>query len=24
VVKVEAVGQKHGSRLFIHGEEYTL
>ncbi len=24
VIKVEAVGHKHGSRLFIHGEEYTL
>jgi mRNA-degrading endonuclease RelE of RelBE toxin-antitoxin system len=24
LVKVEAVGHKRGSRLFIHGEEYLL
>jgi mRNA-degrading endonuclease RelE of RelBE toxin-antitoxin system len=24
LVKVEAVGHKRGSRLFIHGEEYRL
>jgi len=24
VVKIEAVGYKKGSRLFIHGEEYSL
>lgn len=24
VVKIEAVGYKKGSRLFIHGEEYRL
>ena len=24
LVKVEAVGHKRGSRLFIHGEEYQL
>ena len=24
VVKIEAVGYKHGSRLFVHGEEYEL
>jgi hypothetical protein len=24
VVKVEAVGYKEGSKLFVHGEEYEL
>jgi mRNA-degrading endonuclease RelE of RelBE toxin-antitoxin system len=24
VVKIEAVGHKRGSRLFVHGEEYEL
>jgi len=24
IVKIEAIGYKHGSRLFIHGEEYKL
>ena len=24
VVKIEAVGYKQGSRLFVHGEEYKL
>jgi len=24
VVKIEAIGYKRGSRLFIHGEEYSL
>ncbi|MBI4556947.1 MAG: hypothetical protein HY706_05130 [Candidatus Hydrogenedentes bacterium] len=24
IVKVEAIGRKHGNRLFIHGEEHDL
>jgi len=24
VVKIEAVGYKEGSKLFVHGEEYEL
>ncbi|MFN8455678.1 MAG: type II toxin-antitoxin system RelE/ParE family toxin [Anaerolineae bacterium] len=24
IVKIEAIGHKEGSRLFIHGEEYEL
>ena len=24
IVKIEAIGYKHGNRLFIHGEEYEL
>jgi mRNA-degrading endonuclease RelE of RelBE toxin-antitoxin system len=24
IVKIEAIGYKDGSKLFIHGEEYTL